>query len=114
VYLAYQIAGKGPVDLMWAVGLAGQHRGHWVIDSLRDRVCLATGATSGIGKATAHALAAMGASVVLVGHDPQRSLATVQEIRGGTHGSEGMTVSPPGERTHSAKLNGGYRSVIRM
>jgi retinol dehydrogenase 14 len=48
---------------------------------MRGRVCLVTGATSGIGKATAHALAAKGASVVLVGRDPQKGEATVREIR---------------------------------
>jgi NAD(P)-dependent dehydrogenase (short-subunit alcohol dehydrogenase family) len=47
-------------------------------------VCLVTGATSGIGKATAHALATKGASVVIVGRDPQKGEATVQEIREAT------------------------------
>jgi NAD(P)-dependent dehydrogenase (short-subunit alcohol dehydrogenase family) len=59
-----------------------------VIDSLRGRVCLVTGATSGIGKATAHALAAMGASVVLIGRDPQKGEATVQRIREDTGNEE--------------------------
>jgi retinol dehydrogenase-14 len=51
---------------------------------MRGRVCLVTGATSGIGKATAHALATKGASVVIVGRDPQKGEATVQEIREAT------------------------------
>ena len=34
-----------------------------------EKVCLITGATSGIGKATAMGLANMGASVVMVGRD---------------------------------------------
>jgi NAD(P)-dependent dehydrogenase (short-subunit alcohol dehydrogenase family) len=51
-------------------------------------VCLVTGATSGIGKATAHALAAMGASVVLIGRDPQKGEATVQRIREDTGNEE--------------------------
>jgi NAD(P)-dependent dehydrogenase (short-subunit alcohol dehydrogenase family) len=71
-----------------AIGLAGQQRGGAVTDSLRGRVCLVTGATSGIGKATAHALAAMGANVVLVGRDPQKGEATVQEIRQTTANDE--------------------------
>jgi NAD(P)-dependent dehydrogenase (short-subunit alcohol dehydrogenase family) len=51
---------------------------------MRGRTCLVTGATSGIGKATAHALARKGASVVLVGRDPKRGEATVREIRTAT------------------------------
>jgi len=57
-------------------------------DSMRGRVCLITGATSGIGKATAHALAALGASVVLIGRDPQKGEATVQRIRENTGNEE--------------------------
>jgi NAD(P)-dependent dehydrogenase (short-subunit alcohol dehydrogenase family) len=51
---------------------------------MRGRVCLVTGATSGIGKATAHALATKGASVLLVGRDPQKGEATAREIREAT------------------------------
>jgi retinol dehydrogenase-14 len=68
--------------------LAGQHQRHVVTNSMRGRVCLVTGATSGIGKATAHALAAMGASVVLVGRDTQKGGATVQRIREDTGNEE--------------------------
>jgi 3-oxoacyl-[acyl-carrier protein] reductase len=39
---------------------------------LRDRVCLVTGSTSGIGLETAKLLAAEGARVVVNGRDPQR------------------------------------------
>jgi retinol dehydrogenase 12 len=59
-----------------------------VTDSMRGRVCLITGASSGIGKATAHALAALGASVVLIGRDPQKGEATVQMIREDTGNEE--------------------------
>jgi hypothetical protein len=52
------------------------------------RVCLITGATSGIGKAAAHALAALGASVGLIGRDPQKGEATVQRIRQDTGNEE--------------------------
>jgi NAD(P)-dependent dehydrogenase (short-subunit alcohol dehydrogenase family) len=71
-----------------AIGSAGQHRVRAVTDSMRGRVCLITGATSGIGKATAHALAALGASVVLIGRDPQKGEATVQRIREDTGNEE--------------------------
>ena len=54
--------------------------------SLRDRVCLVTGATSGIGRVAATALAGMGATVLLTGRDRGRGEAAVEEIRrrGGT------------------------------
>lgn len=39
---------------------------------MRGKVCLITGATSGIGQATAHALAQQGATVLLVARDPRR------------------------------------------
>ncbi len=51
---------------------------------LQGRICLVTGATSGIGKATALALATMGASLVLIGRDPAKGEATVEEIRSAT------------------------------
>ena len=50
-------------------------------DQIVDRVSLVTGATSGIGKATAQALVAMGAPTVLVARDAARGEATVEEIR---------------------------------
>lgn len=46
-----------------------------------DRVCLVTGGTSGIGKATVHALAAMTATTVLVARDRAKGEATAEEIR---------------------------------
>jgi NAD(P)-dependent dehydrogenase (short-subunit alcohol dehydrogenase family) len=45
------------------------------------KVCLITGATSGIGKATAMGLANMGASVVMVGRDQGRGEAALAEIK---------------------------------
>jgi retinol dehydrogenase 12 len=44
------------------------------------KVCVVTGATSGIGKAAATALARLGARVVLVGRDRGRAEATAAEI----------------------------------
>jgi NAD(P)-dependent dehydrogenase (short-subunit alcohol dehydrogenase family) len=47
---------------------------------LRDRVCLVTGSTSGIGLETARLLAAEGARVVVTGRDPDRVEAARAEV----------------------------------
>ena len=47
---------------------------------MNGKVCVVTGATSGIGKAAATALAGMGSQVVLVGRDRGRAEATAAEI----------------------------------
>jgi retinol dehydrogenase 14 len=51
------------------------------------RTVLVTGATSGIGKATALGLAAMGARVAITGRDATRTAAAAQDIRV-AHGGE--------------------------
>jgi NAD(P)-dependent dehydrogenase (short-subunit alcohol dehydrogenase family) len=48
---------------------------------MNGKICLVTGATNGIGKATARALAQMGATVVLVGRDAQKAALVSEEIR---------------------------------
>jgi NAD(P)-dependent dehydrogenase (short-subunit alcohol dehydrogenase family) len=48
---------------------------------MKNKTCLITGATSGIGKATALALAKMGATVIINGKDERRGEETVTEIR---------------------------------
>jgi NAD(P)-dependent dehydrogenase (short-subunit alcohol dehydrogenase family) len=48
---------------------------------MSGKVCLVTGATSGIGKETALRLAMLGASVVIVGRDEGRGAAAAGEIR---------------------------------
>jgi NAD(P)-dependent dehydrogenase (short-subunit alcohol dehydrogenase family) len=45
------------------------------------KVCLVTGGTNGIGKATALALAKLGATVIIVGRDAQKTSRVVEEIR---------------------------------
>lgn len=48
----------------------------------RDRVCLITGATSGIGRAAARKLASPGWRLIVVGRDQERCRETVEEIAG--------------------------------
>ncbi len=49
--------------------------------SMSGKTCLVTGATSGIGQVTARELASQGASVVIVGRNPEKSAHTVASIR---------------------------------
>jgi NAD(P)-dependent dehydrogenase (short-subunit alcohol dehydrogenase family) len=53
-----------------------------------QRVAVVTGASSGIGKETAKALAAQGWRVIGVGRDPERSAAAEAEIRAASSGGE--------------------------
>jgi NAD(P)-dependent dehydrogenase (short-subunit alcohol dehydrogenase family) len=48
---------------------------------MQGKVCLVTGATNGIGKATAHALASSGATLVIHGRDPSKTEKTLAEIK---------------------------------
>ena len=49
--------------------------------SMKNKICMVTGATSGIGEETARALAQMGATVIVVGRDPERGAAALERIR---------------------------------
>lgn len=53
-------------------------------NTMRDRICLITGATGGIGEVTAQALALSGATVVLVGRSREKASATVDRIKRAT------------------------------
>ena len=48
---------------------------------MKDKTCIVTGATSGIGRSTALALARAGARLGLVCRDPAKAEATVRAIR---------------------------------
>jgi len=49
--------------------------------SVRDKTCVVTGASSGIGKHTALGLARQGARLALLGRDPKRTAAAADECR---------------------------------
>jgi NAD(P)-dependent dehydrogenase (short-subunit alcohol dehydrogenase family) len=52
--------------------------GSW---DLKGKTCLITGATQGIGLATAIGIAKAGAKMVLVGRSPERSASAVEEVK---------------------------------
>jgi NAD(P)-dependent dehydrogenase (short-subunit alcohol dehydrogenase family) len=61
--------------------------------SMSGKVVLITGGTSGIGKATANALAAMGARVVAIGRDEEKGERAVEEIRRDTGGEVSLMLA---------------------
>ncbi len=53
-------------------------------NNMAGRHVVITGGTSGIGRVTAERLADMGASVTIIGRNPEKLSATTQEIRTAT------------------------------
>jgi retinol dehydrogenase 14 len=49
-----------------------------------NKVCMVTGATSGLGRATASQLASLGATVIVVGRDPAKCSAVAKSISSGS------------------------------
>ena len=62
--------------------------------SLKGRKILITGASSGIGKATAKLASAMGAVCVINGRDEARLNATLAELEGEGHKAIAMPLTP--------------------
>ena len=54
---------------------------------MQSKVCLITGATSGIGEVTATELARRGARVIIVGRAAERCAQTIERIRAAAPGS---------------------------
>ena len=52
--------------------------------TMQGKICLITGGTNGIGKSTAQGLARLGATVVIVGRDVQKTAQVTEEIRSAT------------------------------
>ncbi len=61
--------------------------------AMRGKVCMVTGATLGIGKATAEALAAMGATIIIVGRNAEKGQALADEIKQQTGNSSVVSMS---------------------
>lgn len=57
------------------------------MEDMKGKICLVTGATSGMGEVTAHALAQRNATVVIVGRDMGRAWATLGRIKSQTGNS---------------------------
>jgi NAD(P)-dependent dehydrogenase (short-subunit alcohol dehydrogenase family) len=72
-------------------------------------VALVTGGTSGIGKATATALAAMGADVVVVGRNRERGEQAAAEIRAQTGGRVDLALSDLASQAEVRSLAEGFR-----
>lgn len=83
---------------------------------MNGRVCLVTGATSGIGKAAAEELARLGATVVVAGRNDEKCAATVDQIRQ-TTGSRSIEYlladlsSQSGVRRLAQEFQGKYASL---
>jgi len=58
-----------------------------VSKSMSGKICMVTGATSGIGAATALALAKQGATMIVVGRNQKKSAQTVNKIKAATGNS---------------------------
>jgi NAD(P)-dependent dehydrogenase (short-subunit alcohol dehydrogenase family) len=79
-----------------------------ILMELEGKTALVTGSTSGIGKATAAALARLGASVIVTGRDAERGARAVKEIEdnGGSARFVAADLSDPGQVAHLAREAG--------
>jgi NAD(P)-dependent dehydrogenase (short-subunit alcohol dehydrogenase family) len=78
------------------------------LKELDGKTALVTGSTSGIGKATAFALARLGATVIVTGRDAERGARVVNDIDsdGGSARFVAADLSDPGQVAHLAQEAG--------
>jgi NAD(P)-dependent dehydrogenase (short-subunit alcohol dehydrogenase family) len=78
------------------------------LKELDGKTALVTGSTSGIGKATATALARLGATVIVTGRDAERGARVVKEIEseGGSARFVAADLGDPGQVAHLAQEAG--------
>jgi NAD(P)-dependent dehydrogenase (short-subunit alcohol dehydrogenase family) len=79
-----------------------------ILMELEGKTALVTGSTSGIGKATAAALARLGASVIVTGRDAERGARAVKEIEddGGSARFVAADLSDPDQIAHLTREAG--------
>lgn len=73
---------------------------------MEGKTVVVTGATGGIGKATAHVLALMGAHVVIVGRDPKRTEEAAKAIREASGGKVDAFVADLSSQAQVRRLAG--------
>ena len=76
--------------------------------SLRDKVALVTGASQGIGRATALALAEAGAKVAVAARNTEKLAALVAEIEG----RGGAALAVPMDVADAAQVKTGFQAVL--
>jgi NAD(P)-dependent dehydrogenase (short-subunit alcohol dehydrogenase family) len=76
------------------------------ITSMEDRTVVVTLATGGIGRATAFGLALMGAHVIIVGRDPQRTKEAAEAIREAAGGKVDAFVADLSSQAQVRRLAG--------
>ncbi|MCW2529631.1 MAG: family NAD(P)-dependent oxidoreductase [Pseudonocardiales bacterium] len=78
------------------------------VRELTGKTALVTGSTSGIGEATAHALAELGASVIVTGRNAERGARVVEKIEadGGSARFVAADLSDPDQITRLAEAAG--------
>jgi NAD(P)-dependent dehydrogenase (short-subunit alcohol dehydrogenase family) len=87
--LAFSFSSRADYSISFAVCAGCNQAGRGVIT---ESLYLVTGATDGIGKATALALAGSGAAVILHGRDAQKTARAVAEIQAATGNDRLQTV----------------------